>query len=203
MPITADGPDIPDVAKASHLSEEKKFCLRGVLVHMTNAQIAAEAGLSPRKVEALIRSAVRDLGVNSRTEAALLLAAVEGRFPTLETATTIPSFVREREAEGPGRAMMPESHFGPIAYSARANLDVTVSEHGGPYLYEAVVGRNEPPDLQGEFQHQQSDSRIIAHQDRNTMSIRQRILFILFVSFVSAVMMTCLAMTVVAIDSLR
>lgn len=71
----------PDTARLAKLSEGQKECLRRVYRHMSSKDIARELGISPHTVDARLRAAIHSLGVASRTDAALLLAAHEAGAP--------------------------------------------------------------------------------------------------------------------------
>lgn len=71
----------PDTARLAKLSEGQKECLRRVYRHMSSKDIARELGISPHTVDARLRAAIHSLGVASRTEAALRLAAHEAGAP--------------------------------------------------------------------------------------------------------------------------
>lgn len=202
MRITAKG-EVPDVMRASLLSEDKKLCLRGILALMTNEEIAAEAGLSPRKVDALIRSAIRDLGVASRTEAALLLAAIEGRFPTL--AATIPdrNTFHDVPQAGPGTAGPVPVHSEQISLRLGAISDEAEDKGVKDNCYGAVVRRNEPSDRPEDPKPILSKLRFTASNGSNGLNVPQRILFVLLVSLASSIMLVSLILAVSALDSMR
>lgn len=67
--------------RLARLTDGQKECLRLVYRHMSSKDIARELGISPHSVDARLRSAIRALGVATRTEAALRLAAHEAGAP--------------------------------------------------------------------------------------------------------------------------
>lgn len=67
----------PDPARLAKLTDGQKACLRLVYRHMSSKDIARELGISPHTVDARLRAAIHVLGVATRTEAALQLAANE------------------------------------------------------------------------------------------------------------------------------
>ena len=71
----------PDAARLAKLTEAQKACLRLVYRHMSSKDIARELRISPHSVDARLRTANRTLGVATRTEAALALAAHEAGAP--------------------------------------------------------------------------------------------------------------------------
>lgn len=70
-----------DIDRLGKLTEGQKECLRLVYRHMSSKDIARELGISPHSVDARLRSAIRALGVATRTDAALRLAAHEAGAP--------------------------------------------------------------------------------------------------------------------------
>ena len=67
--------------RLAKLTDGQKECLRLVYRHMSSKDIARELGISPHSVDARLRSAIRALGVATRTDAALRLAAHEAGAP--------------------------------------------------------------------------------------------------------------------------
>jgi DNA-binding CsgD family transcriptional regulator len=63
----------------SKLTVRQRDCLRLVLEHKQSKEIGRELGISPMTVDNHFRSAIQTLGVSNRLEAALMLAAFEGR----------------------------------------------------------------------------------------------------------------------------
>lgn len=67
----------PDPARIAKLTDGQRACLRLVYRHMSSKDIARGLGISPHTVDARLRAAIHVLGVATRTEAALQLAAHE------------------------------------------------------------------------------------------------------------------------------
>ena len=67
----------PDPARIARLTDGQRACLRLVYRHMSSKDIARGLGISPHTVDARLRAAIHLLGVATRTEAALQLAAHE------------------------------------------------------------------------------------------------------------------------------
>lgn len=63
------------------LNAVQEETLRHVLAHRSSKEIARIMGVSPHTVDARIKTAIRLLGVASRSEAALLLAQRDGGAP--------------------------------------------------------------------------------------------------------------------------
>jgi DNA-binding CsgD family transcriptional regulator len=82
------------------LSEGQRECLRLVLAHKTSKEIAQTIGISPHTVDQRIRYAIRTLGVQTRSEAALLLMAEETswvapRYPAPDTQPIATSLLQQ------------------------------------------------------------------------------------------------------------
>lgn len=69
------------------LSERQRDCLRLVLRHMQSKEIGRELGISPFTVDNHLKAAIQALGVNSRIEAALILAESEESGPSQRLAS--------------------------------------------------------------------------------------------------------------------
>lgn len=67
-----------DAERLAKLSDAQKTCLRMVFMHMSSKDIARELNISPHTVDQRLKAAARILGVDSRVEAARLLARAEG-----------------------------------------------------------------------------------------------------------------------------
>ena len=63
------------------LTDKQRECLRLVFMHRSSKEIARELGVGSDAVDQRIKTAMRTLGVESRTEAARLLAQHEGMGP--------------------------------------------------------------------------------------------------------------------------
>lgn len=195
-------PAIPDMSQVSRLSEEQLLCLRGVLAGLTSAQIASETGLPVARADSLLRAAVRDLGVGSRTEAALLVAAVEGCLPTLAPAAPQPA-PKKANPSAPGRAAMESLGFEPFVPHTKFIPDETTLHHKVREHYEDSVQRDHPLDLRGETSEVGLLFKLREPVSINRLGILQRVLFILLISFASSVMLTSLVMAIAALESLR
>ena len=64
--------------RLARLSEAQLLCLRMVFMHMSSKDIARELKISPHTVDQRLKAAIQILGVDSRVEAARLLARAEG-----------------------------------------------------------------------------------------------------------------------------
>lgn len=71
--------------RVDKLTDGQREVLRRVNLHLETKEIARELGISPDGVNQRIKAAMRILGVNRRRDAALMLAAAEGRqhYPPL------------------------------------------------------------------------------------------------------------------------
>lgn len=67
-----------DADRLARLSEPQRTCLRMVFMHMSSKDIARELGISPHTVDQRLKAAIQILGVDSRVEAARMLARHEG-----------------------------------------------------------------------------------------------------------------------------
>ena len=67
-----------DDPRLSRLSDGQRTCLRMVLMHMSSKDIARELGISPHTVDRRLKTAMQILDVDSRVEAARILARHEG-----------------------------------------------------------------------------------------------------------------------------
>ena len=67
-----------DADRLARLSEAQRICLRMVFMHMSSKDIARELGISPHTVDQRLKAAIQILGVDSRVDAARLLARAEG-----------------------------------------------------------------------------------------------------------------------------
>lgn len=100
---------LPDAARLAKLTEAQRACLRLVYRHMSSKDIARELGISPHSVDARLRTAIRTLGVATRTEAALSLAAHEAgaayqspvyQSPHVAAAATSPMLAPDNDTGG-------------------------------------------------------------------------------------------------------
>lgn len=67
-----------DAERLNKLSEAQRTCLRMVIMHMSSKDIARELRISPHTVDQRLKGAIQILGVDSRVEAARILARHEG-----------------------------------------------------------------------------------------------------------------------------
>ena len=67
-----------DAERLNKLSEAQRICLRMVFMHMSSKDIARELGISPHTVDQRLKGAIQTLRVDSRVEAARMLARHEG-----------------------------------------------------------------------------------------------------------------------------
>ena len=79
------GPGTPDVmaARVARLSAGQLDCLLLVDQHLSSKEIAAELKISPHTVDQRIRQALAILGVERRTQAARIVAQVNGPYQRL------------------------------------------------------------------------------------------------------------------------
>ena len=70
-----------DDPRLRRLSDGQRTCLRMVLMHMSSKDIARQLDISPHTVDQRIKAAMQILGVDSRVEAARILARAEGAQP--------------------------------------------------------------------------------------------------------------------------
>lgn len=67
--------------RLAKLTEKQRICLRLVYLHRSSKEIARELGIGSDAVDQRLKTAMRTLGVDSRVEAARLLAMHEGTAP--------------------------------------------------------------------------------------------------------------------------
>ena len=79
--------DNPRNPRVKLLTEGERECLRLVYQHMTSKDIARQLGVSHHAVDMRLRQAIRKLEVVSRIDAARVLIADEGIYPTESMAT--------------------------------------------------------------------------------------------------------------------
>lgn len=70
-----------DSERLARLTEKQRVCLRMVYMHRSSKEIARAIGIGSDAVDQRLKTAMRTLGVESRVEAARLLAAHEGALP--------------------------------------------------------------------------------------------------------------------------
>jgi DNA-binding CsgD family transcriptional regulator len=64
--------------RLARLTEAQRTCLRMVFMHMSSKDIARELGISHHTVDQRLKAAIQTLGVETRVDAARLLARDEG-----------------------------------------------------------------------------------------------------------------------------
>jgi len=117
--------------RIERLSEGERDCLRRVYAHQTSKDIARELGLSNHTVDMRLRTAIRKLGVSSRTEAAKLLHSLEEQAGLTEHSAYQPLIYQAPEIAPAGDMAM----FGaPASAEAGAvpsrSSDPNLLEHG-------------------------------------------------------------------------
>lgn len=70
-----------DADRLARLTDKQRDCLRLVLMHRSSKEIARELGIGADAVDQRVKTAMRTLGVDSRVEAARILAESEGTQP--------------------------------------------------------------------------------------------------------------------------
>ena len=81
--------------RIERLTEKQRECLRLVFMHRSSKEIARELGIGVDAVDQRIKTAMRTLDVESRTEAARMLASHEGMGPYQRLVYQMPEVVRE------------------------------------------------------------------------------------------------------------
>ena len=81
--------------RIERLTEKQRECLRLVFMHRSSKEIARELGIGVDAVDQRIKTAMRSLDVESRTDAALLLAEHEGLGPYQRLVYQAPEVVPE------------------------------------------------------------------------------------------------------------
>jgi DNA-binding CsgD family transcriptional regulator len=178
------------------LTDAQKACLRGVLAHLTSRQIARELGVSPHTVDGHLRAAMQRLGVQNRTEAALLLAAMEDRFPqphARDLAHPPPAGVADRAD------CLDSEPFADVHY---ARLEVTQREQERNISYTS--GHREQGLLADRRENDDGGSQAgnLRGVRRNERDAGQRLLLVLLVSFGSALMFAALVLSLSALNDL-
>lgn len=196
-----DSPNQPlgsEIDRVGLLTEAQKACLRGVLAHLTSRQIARELGISPHTVDGHLRAAMQRLGVRNRTEAALLLAAVEDRFPQPLAREPVPARTNLGVAEA---AVSIDSECFPDA--PYTGTEVTYEEHERNIAYTS--GHREQGLLVDWKETESPEPMVsVAHSShRNERNAGERLLIILLVSFGSALMFAALVLGLSALSELQ
>jgi DNA-binding CsgD family transcriptional regulator len=101
--------------RLARLTEKQRVCLRMVYMHMSSKEIARELGIGADAVDQRLKTAMRTLGVESRVDAARLLAEHEGAMtyqrPVYQPSDVVPDAVLPtlgpRANEGAGAAPEP------------------------------------------------------------------------------------------------
>ena len=81
--------------RIERLTEKQRECLRLVFMHRSSKEIARELGVGVDAVDQRIKTAMRTLDVESRTDAAVLLAQHEGFGPYQRLVYQMPDIVPE------------------------------------------------------------------------------------------------------------
>ena len=122
-------------ARVEKLSDGQLECLRLVSNHMSSKEIAAELDISPHTVDQRIRIALQTLGVARRTEAARMVAAVEGPYQRLiHQSSHIPETGNPDQLEGVASTQIRHAgHAGSSGFGAsQTEQDVTASRFSLP-----------------------------------------------------------------------
>lgn len=82
-----------DTDRLAKLTEKQRVCLRMVYMHRSSKEIARELGIGSDAVDQRLKTAMRTLGVESRVEAARLLAVHEGAVPYQQPVYQTPDVV--------------------------------------------------------------------------------------------------------------
>jgi DNA-binding CsgD family transcriptional regulator len=86
-----------DLDRLDRLTEKQRVCLRMVFMHRSSKEIARELGIGADAVDQRLKTAMRTLGVESRIEAARMLAAHEGaatyQRPVYQTSDVVPGAI--------------------------------------------------------------------------------------------------------------
>jgi DNA-binding CsgD family transcriptional regulator len=186
-----------EVDRVHLLTGSQKACLRGVLAHLTSKEIARELGISPHTVDGHLRAALQRLGLQSRTEAALLLAAVEDCFPQPRQGLAAPAHAVESPA-APEHYICSE----PFADLQYADSNVTDREHLRNIAYtsdhreQGLLG-DRSKDEAGKVRRE-SARRISG----NELNAGHRVLLVGLVSLASAVMFAALVLGISALNNL-
>ena len=114
--------------RLARLTEKQRVCLRMVYMHMSSKEIARELGIGADAVDQRLKTAMRTLGVESRVDAARLLAEHEGAMtyqrPVYQPSDVVPDAVLPtlgpRANEGAGAAPEPAGTMHVCYKAARA-----------------------------------------------------------------------------------
>lgn len=79
--------------RLERLTDKQRECLRLVFMHRSSKEIARELGIGVDAVDQRIKTAMRSLDVESRTDAALMLAQHEGLGPYQRLVYQMPDIV--------------------------------------------------------------------------------------------------------------
>jgi DNA-binding CsgD family transcriptional regulator len=193
--------DSHDLTRVHLLTEAQRACLRGVLAHLTSREIAREIGISPHTVDGHLRAAIQRLGVSSRTEAALLLAAVEGTYPRWQAreASRDAAFVGS-----PGLSHgLAEVDSGPYRDVDYTELVGTEDEQGRNIAYTS--GCQETVLLAHQGEGVVADTKFSRFRTigKNELSPAWRLLIVMLVSLGSAVMFAALVFGLSSLSQLR
>jgi DNA-binding CsgD family transcriptional regulator len=171
-----------DTDRLGKLTEAQKQCLRLVYRHMSSKDIARELGISPHSVDARLRSAIRTLGVATRTEAALRLAAHEAGAPYQSPAYQSPHVA----AAAPSAMLDPDNDTG--RHTDEERVFYRLPDEEGPRarrVAEAVAAFDRTADPYW-GRHGQTVSPLRAWGGRNDLTIGARIGVVLAIAIASA-----------------
>ena len=136
-----------DKDRIARLTEKQRDCLRMVYMHRSSKEIARELGIGSDAVDQRLKTAMRTLGVESRVEAARILAMHEGSEPYQRLVyqssdvvpPPIPAFVPPNSnagarigADGPGRAVREEqAAFMALPWQRNGPISLPLPLEGG------------------------------------------------------------------------
>ncbi|MFN3592504.1 MAG: response regulator transcription factor [Thermaurantiacus sp.] len=162
-----------------------------MLAHLTSKEIARELGISPHTVDGHLRGALQRLGLQSRIEAALLLAAVEDRFPQPRHGLAGPTHVAAAAgAAGAGPVQYICSE--PFADLHYADMNATDRERERNITYTSGHREQELPGDWREIKDSEIRNAGFQHIRKNGLDAGQRLLVVVLVSLGSAVMFAAL-----------
>lgn len=135
-----------DDARIARLTEKQRVCLRMVYMHRSSKEIARELGIGSDAVDQRLKTAMRTLGVESRVDAACILARHEGAEPYQRLVyqssdvapSPVPPIVAARPGEGarigkePSRAVREEqAAFMALPWQRTGSLSLPLPLEGG------------------------------------------------------------------------
>jgi len=184
--------------RVDQLTESQRRCLRLVMAHMTSKQIARELGMSPHTVDAHLKASLKALGVAGRTEAALILARAEHGEPyqslayqPLGIANCLQSMVFA--PDGIDRLT---DRAGDVDYTKLVQVD---DEHNRNIVQDGITSSESISSIGGGNQSWRLGKKGEIWNRENDMSISARLIWILFISLSSMIVLT---ITISALQSL-